>query len=100
MLHQVGVSFDLYCDAWKHKIKINNTRDKKKWIDHFTSLYAGTMETSRITPEDADRVEINETEVVEVIQKWRNRTTPGEDGITNEMIKYGGYKLWQEINNK
>ena len=22
MLHQVGVSFDLYYDAWKHKIKI------------------------------------------------------------------------------
>jgi len=23
VLHQVGVSFDLYYDAWKHKIKIN-----------------------------------------------------------------------------
>ena len=22
MLHQVGVSFDLYCDARKHKIKV------------------------------------------------------------------------------
>ena len=22
MLHEVGVSFDLYYDAWKHKIKI------------------------------------------------------------------------------
>ena len=41
-------------------ININNTIDKKKWIDHFTSLYAGTMETSRITPEDVDRIEINE----------------------------------------
>jgi len=54
------------------------------------------METSRITSEDAERVEINETEVVEMIQKLRHRKTPGEDGITNEMIKYGGSKLWQE----
>lgn len=67
-----------------------------KTIDYFTLLYAGTMETSRIIPENDDRVEINETEVVEVIQKLRNRKSPGEDGITNEMIKYGGPKLWQE----
>jgi len=24
VLHQVGVSFDLYYDAWKHKIKTTN----------------------------------------------------------------------------
>jgi len=77
---------------------INVTKTvKQKWIDCFTSLYAGTMETSRITIDDVDRVEINETEVIEAIQKLRNRKTPGEDSITNEMIKHGGSKLWQEM---
>ena len=32
MLHQVGVSFDLYYDAWKHKIK------KKKYNSPFVGL--------------------------------------------------------------
>jgi hypothetical protein len=69
-------------------ININNTRDKKKWVDYFTSLYAGTTEPPRSIPD--------ETEIVEAIQKLKNGKSPGVDSITNEMIKYGGPKLWHE----
>jgi hypothetical protein len=77
-------------------ININNTTDKKKWVDYFKSLYAGTTEPLRSISEDANQAEINETEVVEAIHKLKNRKSPGEEGITNEMIKYGGPKLWHK----
>jgi len=54
---------------------------------------AGTTEPLRTIPEEANPVEINETEVVEAIHKLKNHKSPGGDSITNEMIKYGGPKL-------
>ena len=57
-------------------------------MDYFTSLYAGKIETPRTISEDINPVEANEIEIVEAIQKLKNRKSPGEDGITNEMIKH------------
>ena len=42
-------------------ISINNTLDKKKWVNYFTSLYAGKMEEPRIICED-NPLEVNERE--------------------------------------
>ena len=78
-------------------ININNTIDKKKWVDYFTSLYAREMEKPRIICEDNNPVEVNEREKIEVIQKLKDRKSPSEDGIINEMIKNGGPTLWKEI---
>ena len=77
-------------------IAINSNIDKKKWVDYFTSLYAGKTETPRTIPGDINPVEVNEEEIVEAIQKLKNRKSPGEDGITNEMIKQGAPKLCKE----
>lgn len=55
---------------------------------HFTSLYAGDMEDPREICEDISPVEMNEREIVEAIQKLKNRKSSGEDGIINEMIIY------------
>jgi hypothetical protein len=77
-------------------ININNTTDKQKLVDYFTSLYAGTTEPLRCIPYDANQVEINETEIVELIHKLKNRKSPVVDSITDEMIKYRGPKLWHE----
>lgn len=38
-------------------------------------------------------VEVNCKEVVETVMKLRNRKSPPEISITNEMLKYGGNTL-------
>ena len=39
MLHQVGVSFDLYYDARKHKIKIRQTLEKREYNEAMHQLF-------------------------------------------------------------
>uniref|UniRef100_A0A1B0GQC6 Uncharacterized protein n=1 Tax=Phlebotomus papatasi TaxID=29031 RepID=A0A1B0GQC6_PHLPP len=43
------------------------------------------------------RTTINEDDVELEIKKLKNRKSPGLDGITNEHLKYGGYKLTTEL---
>ena len=45
MLHQVGVSFDLYYDARKHKIKILDGIKIRRlgWTGHVTSIEEETI---------------------------------------------------------
>ena len=42
-------------------------------------------------------IEPTNDEILGVIAKLKNRKSPGEDGITNEMLKYGGKALHMEI---
>ena len=57
-------------------ISINNTIDRKKWVDYFTSLYAGEMEEPRIICEDNNPVKMSEREIIEVIQKLKKCKFP------------------------
>ena len=36
-------------------------------------------------------------EIHATIKSLKNRNSPGEDNIINELIKYGGTPLWEEI---
>ena len=49
VLHQVGVSFDLYYDARKHKIKIPQNHFQGKWLVRVSNRYDGPS-TWRLEP--------------------------------------------------
>lgn len=42
-------------------------------------------------------LEVTDQEIITIVKKLKNRKSPGDDGITNEMIKYGGERLLSEI---
>ena len=42
-------------------------------------------------------IEVSQDKVIETIKGLRNRKSAGEDKIPNELIKYGGPKLWDQI---
>ena len=56
MLHQVGVSFDLYYDAWKHKIKI------KPLIDLLNAMAPDKYLVKRLSDEQV-RVQPTESSI-------------------------------------
>ena len=71
--------------------------DEKTWMEYFKKLYAGT-------PEECDRrdrgnscVAVTKMEIDNTLKTLKNRKSAGEDGITNEMLKYGGPHLWEQI---
>jgi len=91
VLHQVGVSFDLYCDARKYKIKKESDTvtyikiNRLKWAGHVI----GTEEQS------ATRRVL----VVAAVEGRRERGRPKlrwEDGVMGDARKLGGGEKLEE----
>lgn len=77
-----------------------------EWEKHFTELYkngTGREETDNACEEEEEEVRtphdytIDTEEIQRTIGKLKNRKTRGVDGITNELIKYGGSLLTKEL---
>ena len=97
-------------DLWKELKKLksqeqesNNTISEEQWINHFKGLLYENNDSN--IPEDATlptqdcidtnilNSKISESEIHDQINKLKCKKTPGIDGISNEMIKYGRFKL-------
>lgn len=83
---------------------INNNRiTTKQWEDHFQKLYDDATEGEQQTLENIEEEDQGENwtmtkgTIKAAIQKLKNRKAPGPDEIKNEMIKYGGDTLVEEL---
>lgn len=74
---------------------------KKEWETYFKKLYTNTNDKDEGN-QTAERTEEGEWLVTremltKTVTKLKNRKSPGVDNITNEMIKYGGSALMDEL---
>lgn len=85
-----------------NELGITNAIDEEAWTNHFKNMY-GTdsnmgMINRTIGESDNDvEIEITIQDVRTTVEKLKGRKAPGKDGITNEMLKYGGDSLQQEL---
>ena len=105
---------------WQPKLSIIRDKNGKtlmgkeeinaRWTEYCSELYSETdiigaedyiKELERIAPPPHDDVGDNilRHEVETAIQKLKRNKSPGEDGITAEMVKAGGDVLVQEIHS-
>lgn len=67
--------------------KISNT----EWVEYFSKLFhnneAPVLDIADTLTQD---YEISEEQIIQTIPKLKNRKSPAEDGIYNELLKYGG----------
>jgi len=70
-----------------------------QWQKHFDTLYNNDSEEEmEQSAEEVDiKLFIDENKIDMAIKKLKNRKAPGETGISNELVKYGGSKLQEEI---
>jgi hypothetical protein len=76
--------------------KINN----EEWMTYFTQMYKSdinqTNNNNMMKVNDIS-VEISKEEVEKTLRSLKNRKSPGEDGITNELLKYGENELKSKL---
>ena len=72
----------------------------EKWIDYLSELFrADNTETELSTPEIVinEDIQIGTTDINAALQKLKNKKSAGQDGIPNELLKYGGQHLTEEL---
>lgn len=80
-------------------IEINHI-DEKTWVEYLRELFK-----SKHTHQNSlqnyitvnDNVTITFEKVEKTLSQLKNRKSPGQDKIPNELLKYGGKKLTQEL---
>jgi hypothetical protein len=70
----------------------------EEWENYFVNLFGNnTQRTAAVEEGERSEVVLTSTEVKMAIKKLKNRKSPGIDEIPNELIKYGGVKIMEEI---
>ncbi|KAJ4436358.1 hypothetical protein ANN_18990, partial [Periplaneta americana] len=69
------------------------------WVTYFQKLYDNEEEVNNefITTIEEEIIPIPIKDIQDTITQLKNRKAPGVDNISNEMIKYGGSLLVEEI---
>ena len=105
-IHKIRTGFQPRTKMCKNKqgVIVGEEKDVLEvWVTYFTELLnpKGNMTTSQEI--NYVRLENNIMaptlqDTLGVIRNLKNNRAPGEDLITSELIKYGGGKLWNRIN--
>lgn len=98
-----------------NELSSRNPISKEEWQTYLTNLYRktnnGSDKENNEIPETVmrkknneipeivlnDSTNITEKDITTALTKTKNRKSPGPDGINNEMLKYGGKKLYEQL---
>ncbi|XP_057656894.1 uncharacterized protein LOC130894222 [Diorhabda carinulata] len=87
----------------QRKVKVNELFDtnqiqKETWVKYLQEVY-GNEDESRNEPNipEITTDEDLQKEVQAAIKQLKNRKIPGQDAITNELLKYGGESLAKQL---
>lgn len=106
-----GMEYDLYGTQkriWKmlqkQKKNVNeytqvNHISKEDWVNHHKAQHNQLQTSNTVIPEtdNKEKIDIPMKKLRESVTRLKNRKTPGPDGITNEMIKYGGDSICKQL---
>lgn len=75
---------------------------KETWVRYLRNLYSKEGEedtTVRSIPEirTNNEIQIEPTDVQRALRQLKNRKSPGQDSIPNELLKHGGQHLTQQL---
>lgn len=83
------------------EVQMNNITTET-WTTYYQNLYSNCTDNReeqrqeyQETYDEGDAITMEEVQTA--VQQLKNRKSPGTDNITNEMIKYGGREIHQEI---
>ncbi|XP_043499919.1 uncharacterized protein LOC122522697 [Polistes fuscatus] len=74
--------------------------DKETWTAYLRDLYKDDQpNTTQGVPDIMinNNISIDEADMRKALYGLKNRKSPGQDGIANELLKYGGERLVQEL---
>ena len=100
-----GLQKQIWCFIGTQRKEINelvetNHIARESWIDYLSELYKSEeIEVELNTPEimTNDNVQIEAADIITSLRKLKNRKSPGQDDIPNELLKYGGQSLIQQL---